>query len=494
MMNKISNTWIVILLSVLTLPILAQQTNERQINITSGEIKHEGDSLYVDMVVDLNSISLDRNRSLTLTPIVTDGKESVILPDILINGATRHKAYLRSKALNINHPTEDGVYAVIKLDKYNKDPLHYRQAIPFDSWMSAAYVNLNEDLCGCIGYRELLTQERVISRMPPREKVIYEITPRPAYIKPEAEMTKTRNEQWETYLDFPINKSAILPNYMGNNEKLANIEQMLSTVESDKNLNISHIRIIGFASPEGSISHNETLSKSRAEAFKNYLASKLDFPSNAYSVEYGGENWNGLIDAIKSSSTEDKDEILAIINNTEDVNQRKMKLKLFKNGTPYFEMLNTIYPKLRKVVSEAQYIVKGFDIEEAKEIIKTRPQQLSLDEIYNVANTYPVGSESFIEIFETAVRMYPSDNVANLNAAAAALSIKNIKLAEKYLRQADPNSPEFANNTGVLYLLKGDTENAKLQFEKAQNGGSEAAKYNLQEINKKQEIEARNEL
>ena len=493
-MKKISNIWIVILLSILSTPSVAQQTAKGQIDITSGEIKHEGDSLYVHMIVNLNSVSLDKDNLLILTPVVTDGKETISLPEIQINGTRRHKAFLRSEALSGKHTTEDGSYAVIKLNNENKKLLHYRQAIPFEKWMSAAYVNLKEDQCGCAGYNQQQTEERIIDRIPPREKIVYEVIPRPAYIQPEAEITKTRNEQWETYLDFPVNKSVILPDYMSNNEKLANIEQMLNTVRADKNLNISHINIIGFASPEGSVSHNETLSKSRAEAFKNYLATKLDFPSSAYSVEYGGENWNGLVEAVKSSNMEDKDEILSILNNTEDVNQRKMKLKVFKNGAPYLQLLTTVYPKLRKVVSEAHYVVKGFDIEEAKEIIKTKPQQLSLNEIYNVANTYPVGSESFIEVFETAVRMFPRDNIANLNAAAAALSAKNITLAEKYLKQADSNSPEFANNTGVLYFLKGDMENAKLQFEKAQHGGSDAARYNLQEIDKKKEIEAKNDL
>lgn len=484
-MKKISNICIAILLAILAMPIAAQQIHNGQINISSGEIRHEGDSLYVHMIVDLSHLSLDRNRSLTLTPVLTDGSNTVTMPEILINGTTRHKAFLRSEALSGDHSIEEQSYAVIKLNNENKKPLHYRQTIPYQSWMDAAYVNMKEDLCGCGGYNQELAEAKVIDRMPPRENIT-EVTPKPNFVQPKPEPVKTRSEQWETYLDFPVNKTMILADYMGNRAKLNNIEEMLRTVRSDSNISISHIKIIGFASPEGGIAHNEDLSKGRAEAFKNYLAGKLDFPSSAYTVEYGGENWDGLKEAVTASNMEDKDEILSIINNTADVNLRKTKLKQLKNGVPYRQMLTNIYPKLRKVISQVTYTVRSFSADEARVIIKTKPKQLSLNEIYMVANTYPVGSEAFIDVFETAVRLYPDDEVANLNAAAAALSAGNIALAEKYLNKADKSSVEYANNLGVLYMLKGEDDKAIPELKKAQTGGIAEARYNLQEIEKRQ--------
>ncbi|MFR7875402.1 MAG: hypothetical protein ACLU4J_02820 [Butyricimonas paravirosa] len=45
---------------------------------------------------------------------------------------------------------------------------------------------------------------------------------------------------------------------------------------------------------------------------------------------------------------------------------------------------------------------------------------MSLDEMYHIANSYPQKS-GFRNVFEIAVRTYPNDPVANLNAAAIAL-------------------------------------------------------------------------
>ena len=58
---------------------------------------------------------------------------------------------------------------------------------------------------------------------------------------------------------------------------------------------------------------------------------------------------------------------------------------------------------------------------EIKRLIKTQPQKLSLNEMYLAAQDMKLGSEEYNETFEVAVRMLPDDEVANLNAANAAM-------------------------------------------------------------------------
>ncbi|WP_419032627.1 DUF3868 domain-containing protein [Dysgonomonas gadei] len=489
-MKKIFNISIIFLLSVLAMPLMAQQIYNGQINIASGEMTREGDFLYVHMIVDLSDLKLDKSRSLTLTPILTNGSHDMELPDILINGTARHKAYLRSQALEGDQNVNKSSYSVVKLDKKSKGQLHYKQTIPYEKWMDTAHLDIKEDLCGCGGHEQEVAVERVIENVPQLSVAPYVMVPQLAYIQPKVEDVKLRKEQWETYLDFPVNKTNILPGYMGNPVELSKIEEMLKAVKADNNLTVTRIHIIGYASPEGLIANNEKLSQGRAESFKAYLTSKLDYPADMYKVEYGGENWSGLLAALEASNMKDKDAVIDIIRNTGELATRKTKLKSLDNGEPYQQMLKEIYPKLRKVESHAFYNVKGFDVAEAKEIIKTRPQQLSLEEMFRIANSYQAGGNDFIDVFETAVRMFPDDEVANLNAAAAALSANNLTNAEKYLKRSNVSSPEYANNIGVLYLLSGDMDKAKAQFSKAAGSGIEAARYNLKEVEKKIEYDA----
>ncbi|MCQ4921406.1 hypothetical protein NE700_22245, partial [Phocaeicola vulgatus] len=68
-----------------------------------------------------------------------------------------------------------------------------------------------------------------------------------------------------------------------------------------------------------------------------------------------------------------------------------------------------------------RYVVLGFDVVEAKLIIKLRAQLLSLQEMFLVAQTYEKGCDEFNEVFDVAVRRFPDDPTANINAAAIEL-------------------------------------------------------------------------
>ena len=136
---------------------------------------------------------------------------------------------------------------------------------------------------------------------------------------------------------------------------------------------------------------------------------------------------------------------------------------------------------------KGDYEIKNFNLDEAKEIIKTRPQNLSLNEMFMVANSYPKGSQEFIDVFETAVRMYPKDEIASINAAAAALSRNDLVSAERYLNMVNVNKqlPEYSNAMGVLMLLKGEYEHAEEYLKAAAKSGLQAAGQNLEELAKK---------
>ena len=310
------------------------------------------------------------------------------------------------------------------------------------------------------------------------------LQPVPSYIQPKAEVVKARSEQYEAHLDFPVGKSVILPDFMNNQTELRNIREMFNKVQNDKKLTITDVYIEGFASPEGPLKLNEQLSKSRAEALKKYLSVHEQISANLYNVSFGGENWEGLIKALEASNMKEKTEFLNIIRNTSDIARRKEEIKRVGGGAPYRTMLKELYPALRKVNCRIDYTIANFKVDEGKEIIKTQPQYLSLNEMYLVANSYPKGSDDFIKVFDIAVRMYPDDEVANLNAAAVALSKKDLPDARKYLDKSNKQTAEYANNNGIYYLLSGNKDQAIVEFTKAARNGNEAARYNLEEIEK----------
>lgn len=80
--------------------------------------------------------------------------------------------------------------------------------------------------------------------------------------------------------------------------------------------------------------------------------------------------------------------------------------------------------------------------------------------------------------------MYPEDEVANVNAAVAALSRNDLVLAERYLKRvnAEGSQPAYDNAMGVWMLLKGDDESAEKYLKSAAESGLDAAKKNLLEL------------
>lgn len=85
--------------------------------------------------------------------------------------------------------------------------------------------------------------------------------------------------------------------------------------------------------------------------------------------------------------------------------------------------------------------------------MKAGPQQLSLQEMFLVAQTYEPGSPEFNEVFDIAVRLFPDDETANLNAACTDLQKDDLTSAEKHLAKAG-NSKEAERVRDVFKQIK----------------------------------------
>ena len=457
--------YLFIALAATILPAHAQKFLNDALTLSNVSLWQQGNSLYVGMTVDMANLTIGSARSLSLIPLLTDGQHNIPLQEIIVNGKRREKAYLRGLAISKQEPT-----AIIV--PYNKrETFNYTQVIPYQPWMANASLQLVENLCGCGNYQEMNAQELITNDV----SIV-------AYIQPTVEVVKNRSEQYEAHLDFPVNKSVILTDFMNNHSELVNIHSMFDKIQNDKNLTVQSISIEGFASPEGPLAFNEQLSKKRAEALKDYLVKNEKASAKLYKVTFGGENWDGLVKALESSSMKDKETFLNIIKNTTNDVKRKQEIMKVGGGAPYRTMLKEIYPGLRKVNCKIDYTVVNFDVEQGRIIIRENPKYLSLNEMYQVANSYPKGSKDFVDVFDIAVRMYPTDAVANLNAAAVALSQKDINTALKYMEKADHTTAEFLNNTGVYNFLNGDIQRATAAFEQAAKLGNEAAQANLKQL------------
>ena len=472
------------------------------IGIEPVRLEQSGDFLYIDMNFILKDVKVRTAHGVDFIPQLVAPANTYNLPKVSVKGKDEYLAYERR--LSLMSPKEKrkhvAPYLVKKSNKRTNDTIRYRYVLPYESWMADAKLNVQRDECGC-GESTLMSVQPVIDQVT-LERILspYIVNPHFAYVEPKVEVVKSREIQAECFLDFEVNKINIRPEYMNNPRELAKIRVMIDDLKLDPSIKVNRLDIIGYASPEGTLATNKRLSEGRAMALRDYLASRYDFPRNQYHIIFGGENWDGLIDALETLDMDYKNEVLDIIQDIPIEKGRETKLMQLRGGVPYRYLLKNVFPSLRVAICKVNYDIKNFNVDEAKEVIKRRPQNLSLNEMFLVANTYPKGSQEFIDVFETAVRMYPDSEIANMNAATAALSRNDLISAERYLKKMESQEywPEYNNAMGILTLLKGDYELAEEYLNKARELGLDVATDNREELAKKKanmnEIEKANRM
>lgn len=433
------------------------QANSDTLRVIESNVSRVGEDVIVDMKLDLSHIEVGRNRTLVYRPLLMKEDSVAELTPIIVNGRVRHIQYQRLERAE-DFPNE----IEIRRENGTEQTLDYHARVPFTDWMNKSEVVMVCDLCGC-GWESLQNDRSSLFLV----NLVHEpVVPAVLYITPLAEV-KVREKSGSAYLDFPVNQTVIRPDYRRNSTELAVIDATIQSVEDDPNATITKVTIKGYASPEGSYANNQRLAEGRSNALLEYVKKLHDFGDAEFSVSSEPEDWEGLEKRIESSSIADKEEWLAIIRDSEpaDLDRKEWKLKQLPS---YREVLNTIYPALRHSDYTVEYHIRNFTTDEAREMLYKDPSQLSLEEMYRVAQTYEVGSEPYNEVFEIAVRLYPDDPISNLNAANTALLNRNATAARRYLTKA-AESPEKRLAEGVASWLEGDTDQARSIFESLTN-------------------------
>lgn len=436
--------------------------------VSGVDIRKQRDSVVIRMNLNLSGMEVGRNRSIVVTPLFYAEGEEEWLPAIEVMGRTRYLYYQR----NEESLYADSPYTIIKKDKNATQQVGYQVSVPYRKWMDRASLVVAEDTCQCgevsKGNSILLAQADLV------------FTPRLAYISPQAETRKARALSGEAYLDFPVNKTVIYPEYRRNTAELAKIRATIDTIRTDKDFSITRISLKGYASPEGRYAANVRLSEGRTDALKDYLMGEYGFEASLFRTNAGAENWAGLRKYVAQSGLADKEAILAIIDSEEEPDAKEQRIRR-EHAASYRILLQDCYPALRRTDYTVDYVIRGFNVEEAKEVIKTRPQNLSLQEMFAVAQTYQPGSEEFNHVFDVAVRLYPADPIANLNAANALLERKEAAQALKFLDKAG-DTPQADNARGVAMILLERYDEAERYLHRAAQAGISEAETNLEYI------------
>ncbi|GGK19591.1 DUF3868 domain-containing protein [Parabacteroides faecis] len=465
-----------ILIMTAGLLLSAVTAGAQEIVVKDKIVEKAGSALVMGMTLDLSQIRLAGNRSIVCTPVIVRGDSIRPLAPVIINGRSRHILYERT-----GRNRQENQEIELRRRNGKEQTVDYQVRTPYASWMNNAEVALVTDECGC-GWEAMQSNRSPLFAIQLEKPIM---TPFLCYQTPKMETVKARAKEGSAFLDFPVGKTTIAPDYRDNRAELAKIRETVESVRNDPYATITEVYIKGFASPEGSYKSNSYLAENRAKALSDYVKGLYHFDRATFTVDFEPEDWDGLAAHIETSGLADKAELLDIIRADQpaDLDQKEWKLKTLNGGASYPAILRDIYPSLRHSDYAVKYTIRNFSVEEAKELIYTDPKQLSLDEMFRVAQTYEPGSDQYNEVFEIAVRMYPDDPVSNLNAANTAIGNKQLAQAKRYLSKA-ADSPEKQLAEASIVMLEGDLDRAEQLLDRLKGtpSVSEAVEKNLEQI------------
>ena len=444
-----------------------EETRDGTVVVTSSQIHRLGESLLVSMRLEVSG-KIKGNESITLLPELHDSLGNFYrLPPVYIQGRRQYLSFLRDRS----HTGED--YEVVRRKGGEVQEVRYLRVVPYSSWMGQSSLVIQQEECGCeVPFR---TSTYPVAQL----DLLKEYKPHLAYLTPVVEAVKARKEVGRAYLDFPLNQTEIHEDYRSNGSELAKIRQTVQYVQGDTNVVITHIDIHGYASPEGVYAVNERLARERTYALKEYVRTLYAFSDTLFSVRHTAEDWKGFIRMLEADSLLDhRKKILRIAQSDRTPDEKEAVIRR-QYPEEFDYIFKSWFPALRHSDYEIHYVVRPFTVSEAEREFKVHPHRLSLNEMFQIAQTYEEGSEAYNHLFLKAVELFPENPVANLNAACIALGEGRWEEARAFLRKA-PECPEKTLAEGVCRMLEGDATGARQLLEEAREAGMPQAGYNLE--------------
>ena len=261
-----------------------------EIAIRNLDIRKADGRIILDMTLDASRLKMNTNREAVYTPMIIKGNDTVKMKPISVAGRNRWYSHLRG---------DDNKAGTLRAGEI-KEPIRYSYEAPYAEWMEVSQVEVKCEEKGCCGKFEG-------ARFVPIANI--DLAPKPfeprmVYVTPKAEAVKERSIAAKAYVDFPVNKIEIYPDYRRNPVELKKILATIDSVRADKNLTFRSIHIKGFASPEGSYANNERLAKGRTQTLADYVRNLYKFKRDVITTSYTPEDWAGLEEYLRSEAAQ----------------------------------------------------------------------------------------------------------------------------------------------------------------------------------------------
>lgn len=466
------------------IPLHAERQHSPGITTGNVDVRVASDFLNVSADIILDSLMLPSDHQVFITPVVSCDSVSADLPSVLVNGRRMHISYLRGVLRKFPEMMAHNIGSEVERRNGTRQTVNYTTRTPLETWMDprSLRVEFVYDSCGC-GSR---FGRRIGDEIPVFHNPVKQMTSTmlPASV---VEELPIEIHEGKARIQFEVDRTKLHPEpyrcrngqLIDNREQLQIIDDSVKYALSDPNVEIAEIDIKGYASPESPYLHNEELAAGRSKALAEYLADFYSLPRGSVKYSSVPENWGEFREEVLLSneiSEEERSLLLELIDSPAttpkeyDAKERRLNTDPKLRRLYRTKILPEWFPRLRATTFAIHTRLKPLDDRALAEVIKTTPEKMSLNQMFRVAALYPEGSKEYNKVIETALKYYPDNEIAIVNAATAAVRKGDYNRAKQLLERA-PNSPEVYNLLGIIATAEERYDAAESYFKKAGESG-----------------------
>lgn len=317
------------------LPLTAADGNSMAVALDSVRLTRHGDG-QVGLSMSFCLIGrLGRGEQVMLVPRLQHGGETAVFTPIAVYGRWAYYHSVRSGG--------DGQQLQYR-DREVGTFGQYSQTVGYEPWMSHASLIVEvvrTDGCG----NAVSSGERTL-------------------LRPTEQVTQRQDEGWTdvksdrlrgtAYVVFPVARTEVLPDFGDNQRELGRLCHVIDSLRRDPGVQLNHISICGYASPEGSYDSNERLARDRTHSLGLYLSEHCGLPLGDITMTHVAEDWQGLRRYVDASSMRERERLLAIIDSQQDPDEKLAQVARTMPAV-YRRLCDEVFPRLRHTDYEIDY-------------------------------------------------------------------------------------------------------------------------------------------
>ncbi len=186
---------------------------------------------------------------------------------------------------------------------------------------------------------------------------------------------------------FRQSRHEVLPTLGSNAEQLRRLGTIFGK-DGKVYSGVNGVKVLGAASPEGTVEFNRRLSRRRADAIYGYLNTLGEFPDSLFTFEYAGRDWEGLRRLVEDDrEVPDREGVLELLGDVadgalsaHDDDALLARLKKLDGGRSYRYMYDHLFPRLRstRVIVDYPLAARRRDSEPKQRLRLTEGLPLSM--------------------------------------------------------------------------------------------------------------------